>query len=78
MFIHWILYPKQRGQTCFKALKLKKFSLKKPPAVGFKFFMKEIAVHYKLQTKHNFTYIKKINNKKHKANFETFIFIKII
>ena len=37
-----------------KALKLKKSSLKKSPAVEFKFFMKEIAVHYKLQTKQNF------------------------
>ena len=34
-------------------MKLKKFSLKKSPAVGFKFFMKEIAIQYKLQTKHN-------------------------
>ena len=41
-------------QTCYKALKLKKFSLKKSPAVGFKFFIKEIAVHYNLQTKHSF------------------------
>ena len=41
-------YSKGAKQTCYKALKLKKSSLKKPPAVGFKFFMKEIAVHYKL------------------------------
>ena len=47
-------YSKGARQTCYKALKLKKSSLKKPPAVGFKFFMKEIAVHYKLKTKHNF------------------------
>ena len=36
------------NQTCYKALKLKKSSLKKSPAVGFKYFMKEITVHYKL------------------------------
>ena len=39
--------------TSYKALKLKKFSLKKSPAVGFIFFMKEVAVDYKLQKKHN-------------------------
>ena len=37
-----------------KSTEIKKSSLKKFPAVGFRFFMKEIAVHYKLQTKQNF------------------------
>ena len=32
-------------KTCYKALKLKKISIKKSTAVGFKFFIKEIAVH---------------------------------
>ena len=55
------LKNKTQDQTCYKALKLKKYSLKKSPAVRFKFFMKEIAVHCKLQTKHNlyiYIYIK--------------------
>ena len=49
---YWQVHTRQ--QACYKAKKLKKSSLKKSPAVGFKLFMKEIAVHYKLQTKHNF------------------------
>ena len=42
------LKNKTQDQTCYKALKLKKSSLKKSLAVGLKFFIKEIAVHYKL------------------------------
>ena len=54
-------HSKKRNSSeswCYKKLKLKKFSLKKSPAVEFNFFVKEIAVHYKLQTKQTFIYIK--------------------
>ena len=37
------------GPDMLQSTETRKFSLK----VGFKFFMKEISVHYKLQTKHN-------------------------
>ena len=47
-------WNKVLGHTCYKALKLKKSSLEKFPAIGFKLFMKEISVHYKLQIQHNF------------------------
>ena len=42
------------SQTCYKALKFKKSSTKNSPAVNKINLFKENAVHYKLQTKHNF------------------------
>ena len=56
-----------RYQTCYKALKLKKFSPKKSPAVRFKYFMKEINIHksYKQETIY-YIYTKQISRLKTK------------
>ena len=45
------------NQTCYKALKLKKSSLKKSPAVGFKYFMKKNFCTLQVTNKTQIVYI---------------------